>query len=97
MVARPHSPPVPSDSPDTKRRKTNGTASDFHTGLLDESNVAHLTTEYAQSKPFKHAVIPALFSDELLRKVKDEILENVNFTEKETDIYKVGKNSLFQL
>ncbi|CAE6455837.1 unnamed protein product [Rhizoctonia solani] len=89
MVARPLSPSVPADAPDTKRRKTNGGAHDFHAGLLDDANVTSLNAQYAESGPYKHAVVPSLFSDELLRKVKDEILENVRFTEKETDIYKV--------
>ncbi|CAE6435841.1 hypothetical protein ACGC1H_000836 [Rhizoctonia solani] len=89
MVARPLSPSVPADAPDAKRRKTNGAEYEFYPGLLDETNVASLNAQYAQSGPYKHAVVPLLFSNELLKKVKDEILENVRFTEKETDIYKV--------
>ncbi|KAJ1308582.1 hypothetical protein OPQ81_004281 [Rhizoctonia solani] len=89
MVARPLSPSVPADAPDTKRRKTNGAEHDFYPGLLDEANVTGLNAQYAESGPYKHAVVPSLFSDELLKNVKDEILRNVSFTEKETDIYKV--------
>ncbi|CAE6528960.1 unnamed protein product [Rhizoctonia solani] len=89
MVARSLSPSVPADEPDAKRRKTNGAEHDFYPGLFDEANVASLNAQYAESGPYKHAVVPLLFSNELLKKVKDEILENVRFTEKETDIYKV--------
>jgi hypothetical protein len=94
MVSRPRSPPG-SPLPSTKRRKTisepvDGIVGNFHSGLLDESSVVSLNAQYAASQPYKHAVIPKIFSDELLRNVKDEILENVSFTEKETDIYKVG-------
>ncbi|KAF8709690.1 Oxoglutarate and iron-dependent oxygenase degradation C-term, partial [Rhizoctonia solani] len=89
MVARPLSPSVPADTPDPKRRKTNAAGYEFYPGLLDETNVAGLNAQYAESGPYKHAVVPSLFSDELLKAVKDEILDNVRFTEKETDIYKV--------
>jgi Rps23 Pro-64 3,4-dihydroxylase Tpa1-like proline 4-hydroxylase len=93
MVPRPRSLSG-SPLPDTKRRKTisepNGIIGNFHPSLLDEPSVVSLNAQYSASQPYKHAVIPKLFSDELLRNVKDEILENVSFTEKETDIYKVG-------
>ncbi|KAG8989317.1 hypothetical protein FRB90_002304, partial [Tulasnella sp. 427] len=63
----------------------------FSSGLLEESRAQRLHTEYVQSEPFKHAVIEELFNDALLRGVKDEILRNIQFTEKETDIYKVNQ------
>ncbi|KAF8607665.1 hypothetical protein BDV93DRAFT_536573 [Ceratobasidium sp. AG-I] len=93
MVSRPRSPPGSPGPTGTKRRKTvsevSGAAGNFHPGLLEGQSVTGLNEQYAASQPYKHAVIPTLFSDELLRNVKDEILENVSFTEKETDIYKV--------
>lgn len=98
MVSRSRSPPGSPAPAGTKRRKTvsepNGAAGNFHPGLLDKSSVTGLNEQYAASQPYKHAVIPTLFSDELLRSVKDEILENVRFTEKETDIYKVSLSCL---
>ncbi|KAG8896312.1 hypothetical protein FRC01_011886, partial [Tulasnella sp. 417] len=63
-------------------------SSRFAPGLLDEKHAQRLHTEYAESEPFKHIVIEQLFDDALLRGVKDEILRNIQFTEKETDIYK---------
>ncbi|QRW01758.1 prolyl 3,4-dihydroxylase ofd1 [Ceratobasidium sp. AG-Ba] len=93
MVSRPRSPPASPAPPESKRRKTvsepDQSTRHFHPGLLDESSVASLNAQYAASQPYKHAVIPKLFSDELLKSVKNEILDNVSFTEKETDIYKV--------
>ncbi|CCO26525.1 hypothetical protein BN14_00550 [Rhizoctonia solani AG-1 IB] len=89
MVTRPFSPSTQVDTPDVKRRKINGAEYDFYPGLLDEANVTGLNAQYAESGPYKHAVVPSLFSDDLLKAVKNEILENVRFTEKETDIYKV--------
>lgn len=63
--------------------------SNFAAELFDASNVDQLRTSYADSTPFKHVVLDALFRDDLLRGVKDECLKHLSFTEKETDIYKV--------
>lgn len=43
----------------------------------------------AAAEPYTHGCIPALFSDTLLRRVRDEIAQNLHFTKKETDIYKL--------
>jgi Rps23 Pro-64 3,4-dihydroxylase Tpa1-like proline 4-hydroxylase len=61
----------------------------FASGLLKTSNADRLGQEYRQSAPFKYCVVDQLFQDDLLRKVKDEIIKELHFTEKETDIYKV--------
>lgn len=61
----------------------------FAPELLHPNNIHRLNSEYAGSEPFKHAVVEKLFQDELLKSVKDEILSELSFTEKETDIYKV--------
>ena len=50
------------------------------------------TKEYAESAPYKHAVIHELVNDKLLRSVRDEIRNNVEFTPKETDIYKIHQS-----
>lgn len=50
------------------------------------------TSEYAASSPYKHSVITGLIDDKLLRNVRDEIRENVSFTPKETDIYKIHQS-----
>jgi Rps23 Pro-64 3,4-dihydroxylase Tpa1-like proline 4-hydroxylase len=50
------------------------------------------TKEYADSEPYKHSVISSLINDELLRSVRNEIKENVHFTPKETDIYKIHQS-----
>ncbi|KAH9951717.1 nuclear protein [Amylocystis lapponica] len=57
--------------------------------LLHPNSIHRLHTEYDASQPFKHTVVEKLFQDELLKRVKDEALAELNFTEKETDIYKV--------
>ena len=65
-----------------------GLASQFDYEIFNHNYIAKLHTDYLDSKPFKHAVVEKLFQDELLVKVKDECLR-LNFTEKETDIFKV--------
>ena len=47
--------------------------------------------EYNQSGPYHHSVINDLVSEDLLRGARDEIIEELHFTEKETDIYKVNQ------
>ena len=66
------------------------TSGHFAPGLLEESSIHSLRTSYANSEPFKFGVIEKLFQDELLRGVKDECLNELSFTEKETDIYKAS-------
>lgn len=61
----------------------------FSSGLFDDSTRDSLKTSIAESSPYKHGVIPALMDDGLLRKVREEIMANLHFTKKETDIYKV--------
>ncbi|ROT36964.1 hypothetical protein SODALDRAFT_352174 [Sodiomyces alkalinus F11] len=64
----------------------------FRNGLFDPQVLDAYTSEYAQSAPYKHAVIHDLVDDNLLRHVRDEIRENVSFTPKETDIYKIHQS-----
>ncbi|KAL1901853.1 putative component of NuA3 histone acetyltransferase complex [Sporothrix stenoceras] len=64
----------------------------FRKGLFDSSVLDSYTAEYAASEPYKHAVIHGLVDDSLLRSVRDEIRENVSFTPKETDIYKIHQS-----
>ncbi|KAL7925164.1 Oxoglutarate and iron-dependent oxygenase degradation C-term domain-containing protein [Trichoderma austrokoningii] len=80
----------------SKKAKTSISPEDakkrFRNGLLDKSVLKSYTTEYAESSPYKHAVIHELVDDKLLRSVRDEVRENVQFTPKETDIYKIHQS-----
>ena len=60
--------------------------------LFDKNVLAKYTNGYASSTPYKHSVINELIDDSLLRKVRSEIKENVSFTPKETDIYKIHQS-----
>jgi prolyl 3-hydroxylase /prolyl 3,4-dihydroxylase len=64
----------------------------FRKGLFDKSVLDEYASQYADSTPYKHSVIHGLIDDKLLRNVRDEIRENVSFTPKETDIYKIHQS-----
>ncbi|KDQ57027.1 hypothetical protein JAAARDRAFT_35627 [Jaapia argillacea MUCL 33604] len=61
----------------------------FDPELLNPDHIQRLRTSYAAGKPFKHALVDKVFQDDLLNKVKDECLSDLNLSEKETDIYKL--------
>ncbi|KAK0527068.1 putative component of NuA3 histone acetyltransferase complex [Tilletia horrida] len=67
------------------------TASAFSAGLLDKDTSQRFAAEYAASVPYRHAVVPTLVDDALLRAARAEIVEELRFAEKETDIYKVNQ------
>ncbi|ANB15501.1 Tpa1p [Sugiyamaella lignohabitans] len=81
----------------TKKQKTEssseiGIAGSFSENLLtDEQAKGALKVSIETSGPYKHGVIKPLINDELLRKVRTEILNELHFTRKETDIYKVNQ------
>lgn len=99
MSSRSRSRSSSEDGRPSKRQKLSASAfksvgtdigtSPFAPGLMSESNVKHLADQYTDAQPYKHIVIDKIFTENLLTKVKDEILEHLSFTEKETDIYKV--------
>ncbi|KZV69202.1 hypothetical protein PENSPDRAFT_581205 [Peniophora sp. CONT] len=61
----------------------------FAPDILQPGTAQKLNGAYAESGPYKHAVVETLFRDDLLEKVKDEVLNEIAFTVKETDIYRV--------
>ncbi|PYI09662.1 oxidoreductase [Aspergillus sclerotiicarbonarius CBS 121057] len=79
------------DQPETKKRALSSeeVAARFRDGLFEPSELQNYTEQYAQSAPYKHGVIHPLIEPSLLRAVRDEIQAQVDFTEKETDIYKI--------
>lgn len=97
--------PSPEDDCRRKRLKTGHSLSasstnyapHFYPGLLEESSIHSLRTSYANSEPFRFGVIENLFQDELLRGVKDECLNELSFTEKETDIYRVSVDLVWRI
>ena len=64
----------------------------FQEGLFEETTTNAYAFNYAHSEPYKHAVVSNLIDDDLLRSVRTEIRENVHFSPKETDIYKIHQS-----
>ncbi|KAK6584771.1 hypothetical protein PZA11_002995 [Diplocarpon coronariae] len=64
----------------------------FCKGLFAQDTLQKYTEQYASSEPYKHGVIGSLINDDLLRCVRNEIRENVQFTPKETDIYRIHQS-----
>jgi prolyl 3-hydroxylase /prolyl 3,4-dihydroxylase len=95
---RPRSPEDTGNTPPAKRKRRSGPlGTDSHdpvpffaSNLLSASSVSLLADQYRSAQPFKHVVIDKIFQESLLMKVKDEIIEHLSFTEKETDIYKAS-------
>ncbi|KAI0966329.1 Oxoglutarate and iron-dependent oxygenase degradation C-term-domain-containing protein [Xylaria arbuscula] len=89
-------PHVVDQKPSKKRAKTTPSNGDaqarFRKGLFDQKVLDQYTSDYAESAPYKHAVIHELMDEKLLRAVRDEIKDNVSFTPKETDIYKIHQS-----
>ncbi|KAG2198024.1 hypothetical protein INT47_004991 [Mucor saturninus] len=74
-----------------KRQKLENIKDKFHTGLFEEASIREIEKSFKESKPYLHCKIDTLVTDQLLRNVRQEILENISFTLKETDIYKVNQ------
>ncbi|KAI1213873.1 Oxoglutarate and iron-dependent oxygenase degradation C-term-domain-containing protein [Annulohypoxylon truncatum] len=85
-----------SHKPHKKKSKTSLGDEDakkrFRKGLFDKDVLDKYTKGYAKSTPYKHSVIHELIDDTLLRAVREEIKDNVSFTPKETDIYKIHQS-----
>jgi len=80
-----------------KKKKLSGDVSPtmrdrFASNLFSSDSVKQYSKAYANSEPYKHAVVSGLVDDALLRSVRREILENIHFTPKETDIYKIHQS-----
>ncbi|KAI8977202.1 Oxoglutarate and iron-dependent oxygenase degradation C-term-domain-containing protein [Mycotypha africana] len=90
-------PPTKEDRTDVKRmKKASSEVSDFikskfYPGLFDQENRDSIRKYVASSKPYPHCKIDKLVNDDLLRRVQKEIFTHLNFTTKETDIYKVNQ------
>lgn len=72
--------------------ESNAVESQFGKGLFSSERLDGYTQEYAKSTPYKHAVVHGLMNDDLLRSVRREIIDNIHFTPKETDIYKIHQS-----
>ncbi|KAI5362197.1 putative oxoglutarate/iron-dependent dioxygenase [Septoria linicola] len=71
---------------------SSGIRSRFRAGLFDPATVKSYADDYTKSRPYLHTVVSELMNDELLRAVRSEITDNIHFTPKETDIYKIHQS-----
>ncbi|KAF3911851.1 hypothetical protein AA313_de0208775 [Arthrobotrys entomopaga] len=61
----------------------------FRKDLFSDANVDSLKEFHENSGPYQHCVINNVVSNSLLRSVREEIMENIHFTPKHTDIYTI--------
>lgn len=57
--------------------------------LLAPASVEALKASYASAEPYLHCVFTEPFDPSLLANVRDEIINNINATYKETDLFKL--------
>ncbi|RCK56229.1 Prolyl 3,4-dihydroxylase TPA1 [Candida viswanathii] len=81
------------NAPDVKKQNTSFTTDDIHSffnsQIWDSEFQDTLKSQIANSEPYRWGSISDLMDDALLRDVRKEVLSQIAFTEKETDIYKV--------
>ncbi|KAG2489088.1 hypothetical protein HYH03_012314 [Edaphochlamys debaryana] len=53
------------------------------------ATVNDLAKSYKDSEPYKHCVMKEVFNPEVLREVREEIINNIEATYKETDLFKL--------
>lgn len=65
----------------------------FHKDLFNKDSITKIESAFKESKPYLHCKIDKLIDNDLLVRVRKEILSSLHFTVKETDIYKVNQNA----
>ncbi|KAK5086118.1 putative component of NuA3 histone acetyltransferase complex [Exophiala xenobiotica] len=79
-------------NPSTKKRNTSDIRKAFRDDLFEPQTVKSFHDSYTTSEPYPHAVVSGLIQEDLLRNVRSEITENIHFTLKETDIYRIHQS-----
>lgn len=92
MKRKAETQPEPASNGKKQATETNTVEAQFGDNLFAEKTLKGYTDEYAASAPYKHAVVHGLMNDDLLRSVRSEIIDNIHFTPKETDIYKIHQS-----
>lgn len=64
----------------------------FRPDLFETTTVSSFKKSYTTTGPYSHAVVPSLIEPTLLRNVRSEIVKNIHFTLKETDIYRIHQS-----
>lgn len=79
-------------SPPLKKRQTSDMRKAFRDDLFEPATVKSFHDSYTTSEPYPHAVVSSLIQEDLLRNVRSEITDNIHFTLKETDIYRIHQS-----
>jgi hypothetical protein len=82
----------PAEAPPAKRLKTLGAPlrpGIIRPSLLAPESAERLRAAHDASGPYTHVVLEDLADPDLLRSVRDEVINNVQATYKETDLFKV--------
>lgn len=82
---------LPRSSP-PKKRNTADIEAAFRDDLFQRETLDSFHAAYTNSGPYPHAVVSNLIKEDLLRNVRKEITENIHFTLKETDIYRIHQS-----
>lgn len=64
----------------------------FNSKIFTEPFQKSLQADITNSQPYRWGTVTELFDDTLLRNVRKEVLNEIAFTKKETDIYKVHQS-----
>ncbi|MCJ1378406.1 hypothetical protein MMC17_001504 [Xylographa soralifera] len=82
--------------PGAKKRRNTTAKEDyrnrFRPDLFDQISLEDERQNYTHSSPYRYGVISQLIEPNLLKNVRQEILKNLSFTPKETDIYKIHQS-----
>ncbi|PNH11629.1 PKHD-type hydroxylase ofd1 [Tetrabaena socialis] len=91
---QPQQQPPPPQQHQQHQQPMAGVAGGYHLegGVVSEAVMAtapQLGASYQAAKPYHHCVMHDIFEPGLLRGVRDEIINNIDATYKETDLFKV--------
>lgn len=75
-----------------KKRNVEDSKAAFRSDLFEPSTVKSFQDSYPTNGPYPHAVVSKLIQEDLLRDVRSEIINNITFTLKETDIYRIHQS-----
>ena len=76
-------------APEAKRPKLDAERPVVRPSLLSEGSRAELKASYAQAQPYPHVVLRDVCDPDCLRAVREEIINNIEATYKETDLFKM--------
>ncbi|GAB4821858.1 hypothetical protein N2152v2_008904 [Parachlorella kessleri] len=76
-------------APEAKRPKLDAERPVVRPSLLSEGSRAELKASYSKAQPYPHVVLRDVCDPDCLRAVREEIINNVEATYKETDLFKM--------